>query len=96
MSDVKHRSGALRLKGDTDLLAKKAKKKAKKEKKKAKKRKLEEKPDLVVLDEEVHSGWYKVQKYLYYIAYTPAFLASFFASFFVFFSGFLLFAYFPK
>ena len=60
MSEIKPRSGALRLKGEEDLLAKKAKKKAKKEKKKAKKRKLDEKPDIVELEEKAHGGWYKV------------------------------------
>jgi len=59
MSEFKVRSGALKLKGEEDLLAKKAKKKAKKEKKKAKKRKLDEKPDVFQLDETVHGGWYK-------------------------------------
>ena len=60
MSEFKVRSGALKLKGEEDLLAKKAKKKAKKEKKKAKKRKLDEKPDVHQLDETVHGGWYRV------------------------------------
>ena len=60
MSEFKVRSGALKLKGEEDILAKKAKKKAKKEKKKAKKRKLDEKPDVHQLDETVHGGWYRV------------------------------------
>ena len=66
MSDIKVRNGALKLKGDEAMLAKKAKKKAKKEKKKAKKRKLEvetKKPE--VLDEETHGGWYKVSYYIF-------------------------------
>ena len=61
MSEIKPRNGALRLKGDEAMLAKKAKKKAKKEKKKAKKRKLEEQektPEQA--DEDSHGGWYKV------------------------------------
>ena len=61
MSEFKVRSGALKLKGEEDILAKKAKKKAKKEKKKAKKRKLDEKPDVHQLDEKVHGGWYRVR-----------------------------------
>ena len=68
MSEIKPRSGALKLKGEEGLLAKRAKKKAKKEKKKAKKRKLDEKPDISQLDEQVHGGWYKVP--LLYIQYT--------------------------
>merc|ERR1712176_286782 len=60
MSDFKVRNGALKLKGQEDLLAKKAKKKAKKEKKKAKKRKLEEESKgSDPTDEEAHGGWYK-------------------------------------
>ena len=55
------RNGALKLKGDEALMAKKAKKKLKKEKKKAKKRKLEESANKSdeQLDEESHAGWYK-------------------------------------
>ena len=68
MSDIKVRNGALKLKGDEAMLAKKAKKKAKKEKKKAKKRKLEvetKKPEAV--DEETHGGWYKVSFFKWHI-----------------------------